>query len=442
MTCLVLPPEHPKFPAVPVLHAICALASQYTGMVSSPPPTDYTKVPLHEMFTHKYRHGEGSELSFGDRQAELARETAQHLESIGSNLLQVVQANVLLSYYYCSHARSAELFLTAAHSLRLSVPLKLNVCPPFLSITKTISPDMFPAARTVIEDETRRNTFWLAYTIERLHGSSNGWAHCIDDQDIFQLLPVCHERFQRGHLVTPSQRQWSHSRDLLLTNPEDQVDPFVLYVKTSIITSKVKGFNMRFRARHFAGDESVIPVNSVLNEPIDPRDTRSFIELDRIISDFHSTIPSHLQHPIQRGVVDCILVAVMAIPHLAMIVLHEPHANLCKEECISAQKMLRAARAIVDLIYELWSTSFDLSLLESFMSAPIFQAGRVLGGFLLAIESEVTPDALEHSSILQSQIQVCRSALEQMAQRHALAGRFVVLIDEMLAKALHVGPAA
>lgn len=44
MTSLLLPPSHPKFPAPPILHAICAVASLYTAAVTSPPFPDFAKV--------------------------------------------------------------------------------------------------------------------------------------------------------------------------------------------------------------------------------------------------------------------------------------------------------------------------------------------------------------------------------------------------------------
>jgi hypothetical protein len=84
-------------------------------------------------------------------------------------------------------------------SLRVTVPLGLNACPPFLSITKSLrQPSILPPARTVIEDETRRNTFWLAYAMERMHGSGNGWALSLDDQDVTQLMPVRGDQFDQG----------------------------------------------------------------------------------------------------------------------------------------------------------------------------------------------------------------------------------------------------
>jgi hypothetical protein len=73
------------------------------------------------------------------------------------------------------------------------------MCPPFHSIAKAERPaSIIPAARTVIEDETRRNVFWLAYATERQSGCGNGWALSLDDQDISQLLPVRGDQFEQG----------------------------------------------------------------------------------------------------------------------------------------------------------------------------------------------------------------------------------------------------
>ena len=111
-------------------------------------------------------------------------------------------------------------FLSAAHALRVAVPCGLNVCPPFHTISETLRPPaIIPPAKTVIEDEMRRNTFWLgeihqigfpaiimrywqgggiAYAMERHMGTGNGWALSLDDQDICQLLPLRGDQFEQG----------------------------------------------------------------------------------------------------------------------------------------------------------------------------------------------------------------------------------------------------
>ncbi|KAF8832430.1 hypothetical protein HHX47_DHR1002027 [Lentinula edodes] len=371
MTSLSLPPDHPKFPAVPVLHAICAVGSLYTSAVTSAPPVNFDKVPADEIFTERYRIKENRPDSFAEQQATLAKEALQRMEIMGLELIQVLQSTILLSWYYCSNASWAELFLNCAHSMRLCVPLGLNVCPPFHTISRSTRPaSVLSPAKNVVEDELRRNVFWFAYAMERQHGCSNGWALSLDDNDISQLLPVQSDQFDNGKLVSPSERQWAHSNDLLTVHPEHQTDGLILYIKASILLSKVKTFNLRFRAKHFSGDgEGSLSYNTFrADEPVDPRNTMSFIDLDGTVTSFIATFPSHLRNPLTKDEkMDCTLFAAMAMSHVS----------------------------IVDLIYTAWSTTFDLSLFESFVSFCFFAGGRVLSRFLQAALEEEAEDQIK-----------------------------------------------
>lgn len=90
--------------------------------------------------------------------------------------------------------------------MRMLVPLGLNMCPPFHSISKALrGASILAPARTVIEDETRRNVFWLAYATDRTASFGNGWAHAIDDEDVAQLLPVRNDQFNKGVCRSPIQ---------------------------------------------------------------------------------------------------------------------------------------------------------------------------------------------------------------------------------------------
>ena len=89
--------------------------------------------------------------------------------------------------------------MTIAEAIRASVPLGLNVDPPFFPISDALRPpSLIPPPTSVIEGEIRRNTFWLLYAMERMGGCSNGWALSLDDQDISQLLPVKGVNFEMG----------------------------------------------------------------------------------------------------------------------------------------------------------------------------------------------------------------------------------------------------
>ncbi|KAF5390304.1 hypothetical protein D9757_002838 [Collybiopsis confluens] len=452
MTLLTLPPNHPKFPAVPVLHAICAVGASYTSAVTCAPPPDFDKISPEDIFTERYRLKENRPDSFAEQQAARAKETLQRMEILGLELLQVLQASVLLSWYYCSNARYtrhvfcqvayidwwshswAELFLNTSHSMRLSIPLGLNVCPPFHTISKSTRPaSILKPAKNVIEDEMRRNVFWLAYAVERQHGCSNGWALSLDDQDISQLLPVRLDQFENGTLVSPSERQWAHSNDLLSVHPEKQTDGLILYVKATLLLSKVKTFNSRFRAKHFAGDgEGNLSYNTFrADEPVDPRNTMAFIDLDGTVTSFIATFPTHLRNPVIDGKMDCTLFAALIMSHVAMIILHEPHADIRSRGCISALKILTATRAIIDLVYTAWSTSFDLSYFESFVSFCFFVAGRILTRFLqAAVEESAEPQI----KTFRHDLGVVKSAIEQMAPRHRLALHLLKMLESLTSK--------
>jgi hypothetical protein len=49
-----------------------------------------------------------------------------------------------------------------------------------------------------------------------------------------------------------------------------------------------------------------------------------------------------------------------------IILLHDPFAHIYSPGCVSAFKILEASRNVLGLIYAVCSTSFDVSLLDSF----------------------------------------------------------------------------
>ena len=141
MSSLLLPPTHPRFPSIPVLHAICAIGSFYTAAVTSPPLPDFSQVSsgmyssqitfscelftvLDEIFLERTRVKEQRTDSFAEQQAKLARESSERLNSLGKDLFQVFQgisgatylfvwlvycfffvANIILTWFYWSLGR-------------------------------------------------------------------------------------------------------------------------------------------------------------------------------------------------------------------------------------------------------------------------------------------------------------------------------------------------
>ncbi|KAJ8521445.1 hypothetical protein ONZ45_g1856 [Pleurotus djamor] len=452
MTSLSFAPDHPKFPSTTLLHAICAIGSLYTAAVTSPPLPDLNEVEPDELFLLRHRIKESRPDSFAEEHARLAKEFADRQESLGQDLFHVLQglpstifaytiiptvwrlARIVLTWFYWSHSRWVEVFVTSAQALRLVTPLGLNMLPRLISITKALRPpSILPPARTVIEDEMRRNAFWLAYANERLHGFGNGWALSMDDNDVCQLLPPRADQFNQGTLVLPSERQWAQTKDLLLVHPEKQVDSFILYIKGSILISQVKTFNMRFRSRHLAGDVSVTSPyadSSDSSGHIDPRGSPAFVALDDTVSAFPTSFPPHLRSPVTDNIVDPTLYTASLMPHCANIILHDPHADVQQRGCVSALRILASARSILDLIHCLWATSFDITLLEPFCVFSWFIAGRVLVRFLKAAQDA---EILEQAATLSRELDYIHYAIAKVGERIPMAFRFAKMLRDLIA---------
>ena len=115
------------------------------------------------------------------------------------------------------------------------------------------------------------------------------------------------------------ERQWSHDRHMLLVHPPNQTDSFTLFIKSCILISQVKNFNLRFRGRYFAGDVAMYsPSSSPADGPdtFDPRDTPAFQELDHLVTSFRSSFPVHLRNPVQDDMMDAYLYSASCGAHL------------------------------------------------------------------------------------------------------------------------------
>lgn len=75
---------------------------------------------------------------------------------------------------------------------------------------------------------------------------------------------------------------------------------------------------------------------------------------------------------------------------------------------MSAQKILTAARTILDLIYSLWSTSYDITLADLSCTHSWLMAGRILVRFL-----KVAQEAESHDQIttLRTEVEFIQLAL-------------------------------
>ena len=132
--------------------------------------------------------------------------------------------------------------------------------------------------------------------------------------------------------VAPSDRQWAHDPTTLLTHPPSQTDSFILYIKSAILVSLVKTFNMRTRVRmvvasgkpaNFAAcgpslldDGCAFSPGTVGDGTFDVRDTSAFQALDRLVGGFRASFPPNMRNPVQDEMIDAYLYAASCATHL------------------------------------------------------------------------------------------------------------------------------
>ena len=106
---------------------------------------------------------------------------------------------------------------------------------------------------------------------------------------------------------------------MLLIHIPSQTDSFLLFIKSTILLSHIKNFNIRFRGQFFSLDPSLFSTpNGHHMDPMtfDPRDTAAFRQLDHISVSFRASFPSHLRNPVQDEMVDAYLYAASCAAYL------------------------------------------------------------------------------------------------------------------------------
>jgi hypothetical protein len=97
-------------------------------------------------------------------------------------------------------------------------------------------------------------------------------------------------------------------------------------IKSCLLISKVKSFNLRYRSRYYAGDPAVLSPASQdgqAEDPVsgvDPRRSPAFIELDYLLSEFKASFPAHFRHPIKNNVLDVDLYTAFLTPLVYVVI--------------------------------------------------------------------------------------------------------------------------
>ncbi|KIO22777.1 hypothetical protein M407DRAFT_245046 [Tulasnella calospora MUT 4182] len=126
--------------------------------------------------------------------------------------------------------------------------------------------------------------------------------------------------------------------------------------------------------------------------------------------------------------VDPVLYMAHLLPHVAMIQLHDPHAQLHSPNDYSAMQMLDATRAILDLIYKLCGTTYDLIYMDHGCSFCWFVAGAAVIRFL-----KVKMDAKDKEEVarLEQELGVIKFMLRNLGNRILIGLRQIMLLEDI-----------
>ncbi|KAI0080084.1 hypothetical protein K474DRAFT_1638510 [Panus rudis PR-1116 ss-1] len=342
LASLQLHPKDPNFPHSAILHAICASASRWSShdVVTSPDGTRRDR--------------------FAEYHVSKTRAYIDKTMATGQDIFPVMQACILLSWYFYQEGRWVEVWIFAGFQTRVAVPLRLNYPGTFYQ-SGTNSPGAYLAPpKDFKELESRRRTWWMTIIFDRIV-SVGGWLHGVDERDIGTELPLRSIDFEMDANV-PNNPQDLSSKDLFTRHPPEYTDSFILLLKAVMLFGRVTDHNTRHGLRASA------PPSKTQN----PFKIPGFEELDRLVSHgFLDSLPQHLKHlgvTDDGNALDTDLYMVHIIPHAATITLHNPYLNFNDSQNVSTARCIHATRSILAAYYRLSETSLDITRLHPFVT--------------------------------------------------------------------------
>ncbi|KAL1737326.1 hypothetical protein EV714DRAFT_196494 [Schizophyllum commune] len=342
LASLHLSPRDPGFPHSALLHAICASASRWTSQ-------DVATLP------------DGSRRdSFAEYHASKTRQYIDKTMASGEDIFAVMQACIILSWYFYQEGRWVEVWIFAAFQTRVAVPLRLNYPGTFCTHSNN-SPGAYLAPPKDFRDlESRRRTWWMTILFDRI-ASVGGWLHAIDERDLGTEFPLRSQDFEDENPV-PSNPQDLATPDIFIRHPPMYTDSFLLFMKSIMLFGRVTDLNVRGNLRN--------PTGPTRHQ--NPFLLPGFTELDNLVAhDFLHNLPQIYRHcgvsdAPDGSTIDTDLYMVHIVPHAATITLHNPYVDFDDRSCVSTSRCIHAARAILSAYYKLSATSLDITRLHPF----------------------------------------------------------------------------
>ncbi|EMD42229.1 hypothetical protein CERSUDRAFT_110761 [Gelatoporia subvermispora B] len=341
LASMQLHPKDPNFPHAAVLHAICASASRWAShdLITSPDGT---------------RRDRFAELHVSKTRTYIDRTMAT-----GVDIFPVMQACILLSWYFYQEGRWVEVWIFAGFQTRVAVPLRLNY-PGTYSAHGANAPGAFLAPPSDSRDrELRRRTWWMTIMFDRIV-SVGGWLHGVEEKDIGTELPLRGIDFDEDATIESNPQDLAKP-DIFVKHLPQYTDSFLLFLKAVMLFGRVTDYNTRTYLR--------------AKVPPSPKDNpfvrRAFEELDRLVCvEFLDNFPHGFRHlgVGDDGSLDTDLYMAHIVPHAATITLHNTFINFSDSSSISTRRCLHATREILNAYSRLSATSLDIARLHPFVT--------------------------------------------------------------------------
>ncbi|GAA5852477.1 hypothetical protein JCM9279_003462 [Rhodotorula babjevae] len=419
---LRLSPTSAGFPHPALLHVMCAIA----GLLV---PDDFFRGETY------YWRGYPRAADYHIARCKLALDG--NLE-IGS-LFDGAQITALLCFWLYSQARWVDLWLYCGQATRLTTPLGLN----HVRAASDVAPQepahyeeyLVPSTDDDAILRERALTFFLAFTADRFASASTGWACSIDKVDISTVIPSEVQPYPRGPAAASCPNSVHHPAFFTSHVPGD--GPLQLMLKAIVLLGEVVQYQQR--APHA---NKLRAGFSRLDRLRDQRSTQSFHDLDSTIYGFLSAIPREYQfrhRPLGTGVGDVLsetrLHLVHGIAHTSWILLHEPYVSTLDEDEPSLVRCVESANEILQGVFLILGTSYDVALLSPFFTYIIACAGRT---FVRQIAIKLVKGVRYGVEELKSNIETILVVLK--AHRTPLGDNAHATLSAMLAEPLRCLP--
>ncbi|KAG7529314.1 hypothetical protein FFLO_05742 [Filobasidium floriforme] len=355
---LSLPPNHPDYPYLGTLHAICAAASHLTAStgIKRQPPRPLNQAELSNVVTETevYNPYDTGSLAFRDHHARLATAILQVSLAHTHPLYSVLEASIVLQYHWMHEAFLAKAWITPGITNSLSAYLALNERRP---------PER-AAKMTAVEMRDADMVFWIGFCNEKMACAMSSWPSSYREEDITAYLPTC--AGPHGEYLHPT--QWMGSPDLYTHHPVQHCDSTIFFIKSQVLLSRVHTLIRDSKKAQLQG--LGVSAQAFQQQRID-------------IDSFLLNIPRYWKSLFKQDGVDFDMLLCLFSTHLATIQMAEliplvdpPLPPMYKVGATDA------ALSVLALAESLIGTSLDLRVLPMFVPCVMFHSSRVLVGEL------------------------------------------------------------